>query len=162
MKSCVSTSWIIKPPQNGDFHASNPTPVWKLVCAAPEERDPLSAVLYTVVSLLQKVFFLKKSLHQMNQEKSICSCFPGFLVWLTQTQHLMHFLVGLSRALCELPSESKTKQITCLSKDLSSCPLLAFYSLLSFCAPVMLYIFFLCLYGCWGCFQKDILRWQRN
>lgn len=62
------------------------------------------------------------------------------------------FLAVLSGVMGELPSELKTKQTTCLSKDLSSCPLLTFYFLLSFCAPVMLCIFFLCFHSCWGCF----------
>lgn len=52
----------------------------------------------------------------MNEEKRTCHCLLGFLVQPTQPQHIMPF-PGRSEALCELPSESKTKQTTCLSKD---------------------------------------------
>lgn len=61
-------------------------------------------------------FFLFKSPHKMNEEKRTCHCLLGFLVQPTQPQHIMPF-PGRSEALCELPSESKTKQTTCLSKD---------------------------------------------
>lgn len=55
------------------------------------------------------------------------------------------FLVVLSRVMGKLPSELKTKQTTCLSKDLSSCPLLNF---ISYCPFVhqLCYAFSFCVF----------------
>lgn len=95
-----------------------------------------------------------KSLHWITQEKGICRCLPGFVVQHPRTWCIMPFWV-------DLRSELKMKQTTCLSKGLSSCPLLTLYFLLAFCVCVCIsYCTHFLLVFLWlrGCFQRDTLR----
>lgn len=124
-------------------------------------------LLYSVVSLRYKTFFLVLLLlllfnHCNRWIKEYIYIYMQLPFRISADQDPCHLLVVLSRVMCELPAELKTKQTTCLYKDLSSCSLLPFYFLLSFCASAMLCIVVLCFYGCWACFLRDTMRQQRN